>query len=73
MDFDAYMNALSSFYDEASYWRYESTVGELKPGRVSTLKEKALLLEKEYKKLPLEMQRPQVAEHIQKALALKDS
>lgn len=73
MDFDAYMNALSSFYDEASYWRYESTVGELKPGRVSTLKEKALLLEKEYKKLPLEMQRTQVAEHIQKALALKDS
>ena len=67
------MNALSAFYQEAAFWKYEKDTGTGEGSRVKSLKEKAKTLEKEYKKLPPEMQRPQVAKHIQKALNLKDS
>lgn len=73
MEFDSYMNALSAFYNEAAHWKFESATGEVSKSRIKTLKKKAKTLEQEYKKLPPEMQRPQVAEHIQKALSLKDS
>ena len=73
MEFNNYMNALTAFYREAAFWKYEKDTGTVEDSRLKALKEKARALEKELKKLPPEMQRPQVAEHIQKALSLKDS
>ena len=73
MKLEVYTNALSAFYTEAAHWKFENSTGTASNERVKSLKKKAKTLEQEYKKLPPEMQRPQVAEHIQKALSLKDS
>lgn len=73
MEFDAYINALSGFYKEAANWKYKNAIGKVDKDCIKSLKKKAKILEREYKKLPPEMQRPQVAEHIHKVLELKDS
>lgn len=71
LNFDSYLAALNAFYQEAAYWKYE-TITETgdKSNRLKSLQKKAKQLNNELKKLPPEMIRPQVVEHVQKALSL---
>lgn len=67
-----YTVALTNFYKAAAEWKFAvNTNGENSGKLLETLKNKALLLKEELKKLPLDMQRPLVSEHIEKALNLK--
>lgn len=68
LNFNNYLNALNSFYQEAANWSYNKATSEKQDN--SSLKKKARALQKEIKKLPPDMVRPQVVEHIEKALSL---
>lgn len=66
-----YSAALSSFYQEVGNWKFaKDTNSETIAENIKILKEKARLLQIELNELPPSMVRPQLVEHIQKALAL---
>ena len=71
-DFSSYLNALQEFYNEVAWWNYAKKAndkdGEIK--RLKTMKEKAQILQSELKKLPKDMVRAGVQDHINKALSL---
>lgn len=67
-----YTSALTGFYRAAAEWKFAlNTSNENSAELLNALKNKALLLKEELKKLPHDMQRPSVLEHIEKALSLK--
>lgn len=70
-DFTAYLNKLSSFYNDLAYWRYsKDNMAEDNEKFTIKLKNSAKELQTEMKNLPPDMVRPQVVEHIEKALSL---
>lgn len=70
-NFNAYLNRLSAFYNDLAYWRYsKDNMSEENEKYTIKVKESARLLREEIKKLPPDMVRPQVVEHIEKALSL---
>jgi len=68
LNFNNYLNALNSFYQEAANWSYSGATSKKQDN--SSLKKKAKALQKEIKNLPPDMVRPQVVKHIEKALSL---
>ena len=74
IDINNYTNALTNFYKAAAEWKFAcNTNNEKNTEFLKELKKKALLLREELKHLPIDMQRPMVLEHIEKALNIKES
>lgn len=69
--FNNYIKALQQFYSSLAYWRYnKDTNGDNADDKINEVKKCANILKNEIKKLPPNMVRPQVVEHIEKALNL---
>jgi hypothetical protein len=70
-NFKSYLDCLSAFYNNLANWAYCKNTGAENIGeQVKKLQSSARLLREEIKKLPPDMVRPQVVEHIEKALSL---
>lgn len=71
-DFSSYLKALQDFYSEAAWWNYAKQTNDKEEeiSRLKVMKEKAQILESELKKLPSDMVRSGVQDHINKALSL---
>lgn len=71
-DFSSYLKALQEFYSEAAWWNYAKQTNDKdeENKRLKVMKEKAQILQSELKKLPSDMVRDGVQDHINKALSL---
>ena len=71
-DFSSYLKALQEFYSEAAWWNYAKQTNDKdeESKRLKVMKEKAQILQSELKKLPSDMVRDGVQDHINKALSL---
>lgn len=71
-DFSSYLKALQDFYSEAAWWNYAKQINDKDEEirRLEIMKTKAQILESELKKLPSDMARNGVQDHINKVLSL---
>lgn len=71
-DFSSYLKALQDFYSEAAWWNYAKQINnkDEEIRRLEIMKIKAQTLESELKKLPSDMVRDSVQDHINKVLSL---
>ena len=71
-DFSSYLKALQDFYSEAAWWNYAKQTNDTEEEnkRLKIMKEKAQILQSELNKLPADMVRDGVQDHINKALSL---
>ena len=71
-DFSSYLKALQDFYSEAAWWNYAKQINDKDEEirRLEIMKTKAQILESELKKLPSDMVRNGVQDHINKVLSL---
>lgn len=68
---NSYINALNKFYTSLAYWRYsKDTKSDDLDNKKEELKNNAKSLKNEMENLPPDMIRPQVVDHIEKALSL---
>jgi hypothetical protein len=72
-NYSNYQKALGDFYRLAAAWNFAKITDnkEEEQKQVAPLKEKALTLRAELNKLPLDMIRPEVKNHIEKILSIE--